>query len=239
MSVEVLRDLPKNSHERNAVARQLRQAREFDQKDVYTTSRSMRDYESVLDGLEFFLQYVQDLDSNPTVLDLGAGKGRAVMELRRQHGSRFTYLATTLSYPGKFFQSEDIRTIQTSSEMLTGISDDSISGVLACYSLAYSAEPEFAIRRIDQVMKAGGIIKAKFIDEYNSNDNFTLQSGIKRSQRFERELCSMGYDVAVEERTYRGEILVGIKPGGEVEESASSLLLLDQQRHSERLRTIW
>jgi hypothetical protein len=224
---EVLRNLPKNSPERIEVANQIRAARDLDRVD-FRTKRGLSYYRVNFQGLDYFFDYASRLESN-VILDIGTGKGVALREMQSRYGNRFKFIGTRLSYALDDEIDPLIQVIPTSAEILYGIPDESVAGVLAGYSIAYSAKPEYALRRIDQVLIPGGVIKAVF---YDVKDEFASHTNIKSSAEFENELRSHGYDTSVSTKKKDGELLVAIKPGFDLSKSASDLLLDDQSNNS-------
>lgn len=215
---ETLRELPKGDPVRLATAANLFASRTFDRSASYITDREYSEYSEELNGLEIFFQYVQKIDNNPTILDIGAGNTVAVSEIQEKY-KNIRCLATVLSKPRYETTFDPKNRIHTSAELLATIPDHSISGILSCYGLTYAHSPKHAIRRIDEVLKSDGIIKARFP---LSN---TSVLGNKPSTEFIKELIILGYDVAAAE-FMAGEILLAKKSGASFL-SATSLLQAD------------
>lgn len=213
--LETLRDLPKNDPLRLAVAEQIRFARSLDRSKEYLAERSLKDYEKRFQGLSAFLEYIKNLNSKGKILDIGAGKVKAAYELSRSvEIDDLSVIATLLTPLGK--ESPNMGSgaiIATSTENLYEIEDNSISGVLSCFGLAYSASPEHTIRRVDRVLIPGAAIKAIF---YGGDSPYTGAlsdgRGLRRSDRFKDELGRLNYDMATE-AYLAGEIVTAIKPG--------------------------
>lgn len=238
--VETLRDLPKGSPERNAVAEQLKRIRIFEREDQFTKNRGIAGYTAYLYGLGGYFDYVRQLGNFPKVLDIGAGTTRAAHELSGSKiGKGIDFMATVLVRPQKDNpQLPKEKVISTSAEVLKGIPDQSIAGVLACYSIAYSQNPYLAIRRIDQVLVKGGIIKARFaVDSDFTNIDNTIR-GLRDGKEFIEELKNLEYDIAATDANQeRRGVIVAIKPGGPGV-SAKEVLNLDYESYLPQMRQL-
>lgn len=215
-------DLPKGSPLRTAVAQNLKTVRAMDRKCQYNNRRNGDAYMHEFKGLEYFFDHVRALDKK-TVLDIGAGTTKGVDDLSRDKiADGMDLKATTLAMiPQVKWHYGSHRTgkknvLITSAETLRHIENESIGGILALNSIAYSAVPELAIRRIDQVLVPGGIIKATF----SVSSEYEL---FRSHELFMRELLRLGYSVA-----HLAEnipvVLLAIKPGGKADVSAFDLL---------------
>ena len=217
--------------DRVLIAGQLLQVREFDLKREknYGNDFGFRDYIYNLNGLSEYFNYIRSLGGNNTVLDLGAGTTRAIAELEsRDIGKGVNFIATVLRRQ-KSVSSNGIdssRVFKTSAERLAGIPDNSVSGIISYSALAYSAVPELVIRSIDRVLIPGGVIKAEFNNDKTVTNPKSAYSNRKDYKKFVEELTRLGYDVAHED--WRGEVVLAIKPGGNLGVSAYDLLMADE-----------
>jgi ubiquinone/menaquinone biosynthesis C-methylase UbiE len=195
MGHETISSLPKWSPERNAVARQLLDARRLDRKRAatYTNDRDIWDYDMTLLGLKHFFQYIHELSDSARVLDIGTGEGYAADDLKKRYAKHLPLTITGLTAPFQLL-TPDIQVLHTSAEVLCGVKDTSISGAIACHSLSYSSQPELAIRRLDEVLIPGGAIKTKFASR---QEEYTGEIKPQTSERFDNELRRLGYDTAV------------------------------------------
>lgn len=219
----------KGSPERNAVASQLRLMRAVDRgRNLYKADRSASEYVSAFAGLRAFSEYVSLLGSSKLVVDIGAGTTRGISEFSEsQYAQGLSLQATVLSYSDEVEANLGREnTHVTSAEMLRGIADNSVAGILALNSIAYSEDPRRTIERIDQVLVPGGVIKATFdVLEDNGQSLNTLLSekyGYKTEALFVRKLELLGYDIYVD-----SGMVVAIKPGGTLEISAMRLFSVD------------
>ncbi len=217
---------------RNLAARQIKNIRRFERSSVrYVTDRNIEEYSNLLDGLQHSLLYAKNLPNSNIILDIGAGNTRGIFEIATSLlGEGISCEATVLvkhKESSRFlglFGKEKIHI--TSAEVLRGIENDSIAGVLALYSIAYSAAPELVIRRIDEVLVKGGFIKALFRDPDSvKNDSaFVRKTDFKTHHPFSSLLKKFGYDVALL-RSKDG--FLAIKPGGKFDITAERLRLFD------------
>lgn len=227
----------KNSAARHLAAGQIRQARRMekssDSNEPYNMNRGAVGYESTLYGISNFFDYLSEIKESDLIIDVGAGSLLGTSELRSTpFGYGFSYVATGLTLNPQHlsrFGKENYK--QTSVEELHGIADNSVAGILAVCSLAYSAAPELAIQRIDEVLVPGGAIKASFRSQVQA-DRMEIEDALEQpifqiAIPFFYLLKSFGYDVAtIEKEEY--EIVLAIKPGGKGTTTAEQLLLRDK-----------
>jgi len=219
----ILSEFPKRHPARLQVARRLRQARNAERHNQYMTQRGYELYQGEAGGLDHFFQAVNNTSSQ-TLLEIGTGSGKAAEHLR----TKVTHVVTTglIAYPER--SQPDIL---TSTEMLRGVTDKSIGGILGIYSLPYSPHPKLTARKIDRVLESGGIIKAVFPDKQAVRrlSRSTIRSKQQSYHAFAKELEKLGYDVATTTNPYANDlptILVAIKPGKNTV-SAQKLLMDD------------
>ncbi len=172
---------------------------------VYFTKRDAFMYLWEFQGLTGSFDYIKTLKSN-LVVDIGTGKGLAWSELARKYGNDLEFWATNLIYDKEVADRLDGRVKITPAEFMKGFADNSVGGVVAMKSIAYSNSPEMVIRAIDRVLVLGGLIKASFkgVGEFGANYN--------TYHDFTKVLRSLGYDTEVFENIN----VLAIKPGGKV-----------------------
>lgn len=206
---------------------------------IYTTNRSGFEYLIEMQGLRGSLEYAAGL-GNGVVLDIGAGTGRGVSDLYDYS----IYAKIPLWFEATVLNKNNAvdcrlapsRIHETSVEQLEGIPDRSVSLALSVYSIMYSAEPDLAVRRIDDVLVPGGVLKATFA----SNPRFVMTG----SEPFIRSLRDLGYDVEVNSPSFdkevydRDDLILAIKPGGQ-KYSAKELLRLDQHQLTNSLNDLF
>ncbi len=224
---ETIRDFPYNPELRRTVAKQIHFARYLDRSKRYITDRSLNEYLKSFAGLKHFLEYAKSHHQNGPILDIGSGTTRAISELSESPlGENLTFIASVLTRPPETGDRVS-RVVSTSAELLNGIQDDSIAGIISCYGIAYSSAPELAIRRMDQVLVSGGALKAVFYGQTPDKGSLANFHGLQTSHRFKEELFTMNYDIS---SLFQGpvEVVLAIKPGGTDSISASELLALDK-----------
>jgi hypothetical protein len=225
---ETIRTLPKFSPIRTSVAEQVRFARQLDRSGDYITTRKLSNYIDSFAGLTELFNHIKTINPQGTVLDIGAGKAFAISELNMSEiGNGLDYLATVLTRPQKTSIPAG-KIISTTAENLFGIPNESITGILSCYGLAYSVAPERVIRRIDEVLVDGAPLKATFYGKILSPSLQEDYHGLQDSSRFLWELKRLNYDIATQKHM-AGEIVLAIKPGGKCTISASDLLAQDEK----------
>jgi hypothetical protein len=225
--VETIHSYPKNSKEREMVAEQLKSARFLDRSHGQVTDRSMSDYLNHLLGLRGSFAYMQALTESNTVLDLGSGTTKAISQLAAsQLGEGLEFRATNLSGSISDFHLPIENIKRTSVEVLNGIPDNSLAGVIGCYSIGYTTVPELTASRIDQTLIDGGIIKTNF---QTVRDVYSPIPGFQTHERFTETLLKLGYDVFIEENYIACDIVIAKKPRGPLAISASELAKLDDR----------
>ena len=227
---------PKDHPRRRAVDTRNRRLSFLDIHGPYETGRFGYQYEDELRGLRAFFDYVRQLETSNTVLDIGAGRMFAISDFVYypdkfgSHGLDFhaTVLTPLTAYPRNPCKDPEFlfkdKTFLTPAEYLEGIPDESMGGILAVFSIAYSRKPEFAMRRIDEVLVPGGIVKAKF--------PMKTAGLMIDPERFTAELKRLGYDVAIRtlptKKDDGNEVVLAKKPGGNAAVSAEEILELDK-----------
>ena len=232
----------KKFYERTQIAKQVQAARNKDRNpgetgiDSYNLNRGSNFYKLALAGFEELFSYLKTLKTG-LVLEIGAGTGRALKEIKEMPMAKgLSFRATAL------YNHPDIRHnlgqedfTLTSMETLRGIEPESVAGVLSMYSITYAEHPKLAMAKINEVLIPGGIIKAVF--PFHGNEVSTTSGLVfKRPEVFIKYLIELGYDVSyrdnkfttpflVEEQFYYGtSILLAIKPGNPQAPKADSLM---------------
>lgn len=229
----VIYDLSPEHPQRQQVDATLAMVRRFDEHGGrYLMDRTSTEYMSHLLGLEYMLAQLSFLSGPSVVVDVGAGTTRGAQglsELASIYG--LDMQATVITPVGKRAErlSED-KIHVTSAEYMDGFERESVRGVVSVASITYSAAPELAIARIDQVLVKGGILKAAFA----ISDSIFSGPGklIKNKTPFVVALNDLGYDVAVDEKTSdQFDVVLAIKPGGQSLKTAKELLAYDHNDH--------
>lgn len=177
-------------------------------ESIYAVSRDALDYLLGLDGLAGSFEYIKQLKSN-VVVDVGTGKGLAWSKLAQKYGDGLDFWATNLVYDKHLVDLFGNRIKFTPVEFMKGFADESVAGVVAMKSIAYSSSPERAMGEIDRILVPGGLIKASFRGPEESG---VIDLNYQKHDEFTKNLKSLGYDVEVVDN----EIVLAIKPGGGV-----------------------
>lgn len=238
---ELISELPKGHFLRNAVARQLKDARSLERKKHHhITNRDGEDYVGVLLGLKHFFNYVKHLETSNLVLDIGAGELWGVRELSGSSFGEGIRFETTILRPktiNHLGKDDVIHAVPV--ETLNGISDESVGGVMGVYSVAYSDAPAFAIRSIDRVLVPGGVIKATFMPKLGPY--YKRVGQLKKYTEFKNELQKLNYDLATYDKyTFieNHSLLLAIKPGGKNQITAKELLKIDRESVGRQLKLL-
>ena len=233
----VIHDLPPEHPLRQKVDNALDAMREFDQKGKYLTDRRATEYVSHLLGVEYMFAQLSFLSGPPVLLDVGAGKtygAYGLSELAATYGLDMQATVLTPVEDEKERLSND-KVHVTSIEYLDGFGKESVRGVLSLASITYSAVPELAISRIDQVLVRGGILKAAFAFTE------TAFSGpgkyIKTKTPFVKVLNELGYDIG-EKASEQFDVVLAIKPGEKVLKSAQELLACDANDYLDQIHDL-
>jgi len=177
--------------------------------------RDLNSYLSKLGGLAHFLDYVES--RCPVAVDIGAGHAVAVNQMAEDTDRNLKYLATGMVRPVDY-NSARVPYLETGAEVLQGIDDDSVGGVLAVHSIIFSAAPDMVVDAIDRVLVDGGVVKTNLV--INQGGDYVPRSqGVLQS-----ELVAKDYDVALDES---GKVLLALKPGGYRVIGARALLRAD------------
>lgn len=204
--------------ERRHIAGEIFYARDKEKSALrtYNVFRGAAEYVRNLCGLQAFFDNVPE---GRPILDVGAGRGYAAEEFADvafSHERRF--IGTALRFNRSLVNAFGEGNFHiTSAEVLRGVEDESIGGILGVYSApAYSVNHAQVARRFNEVLVPGGIIKVSLFLTSPSRTNFM------------HELNDLGYDVMAQ-RVDKRIIVVAIKPGGEKKISALQLLTKDNQ----------
>lgn len=222
-----IHDLPSGHPARDAVARQIIEARKSDRlarlswaeqtvmkevaasegcdaERIWTNDRNELVYRHSFKGLGATFDHVRGLESK-VVLDIGTGTSRGISEMSKSEygkGLEFKGTSVTALLPefDKYLGRENI-TI-TSAESLQGIENNSIGCVLALHSMSYTAEPQYVVARLNEVLVEGGVVKA-VVDQNKRNQHFKE----KDARRFVSAFKKLGYSVATSQN-----LVLAIKP---------------------------
>jgi hypothetical protein len=181
---------------------------------VYYTKRDSFMYLWEFQGLSGSFDYIKTLKSN-VVVDIGTGEGLAWSELARKYGDDLEFWATNLIYDKEVANRLGGRVKITPAEFMKGFADNSVGGVVAMKSIAYSSSPEMVVKAIDRILVPGGLIKASFKGVGESGVNYNTHHD------FTEVLRSLGYDTEV----FEDINVLAVKPGGEVK--AKDVLVKD------------
>lgn len=220
---------------RTAVAKQVKLARNLERSGGYNYFRSDLDYKRNLEGVFCLFNYLKCLKGSATVLDIGAGRAEGVDSLAQTYGIGLTFQATGLIKRKNVNpnMSRDYRI--TSAEVLRGIPDNSIAGVMSVYSVTYSHAPDMVMKRINDILIPGGVFKGCFFrpdDKKTEYADLYRRTHFNTADPFKTALIRLGFketDIAVVDNG-RCELLLAIKPGGPVGISAQQLLEVDRER---------
>lgn len=147
--------------ERNKLAKQYRTARYYD-RNHYAVSRSYGEYIWRANGLERFMEYVEQLPGG-RLLDVGAGILKAPQVIAKMHPD-LSVEATTMTMPSKWDRTNSLLASYpenvhiTSAERLRGV-EAGVGGIIAVISTTYSVLPEVAVEAMDHVLRDGGALK--------------------------------------------------------------------------------
>lgn len=203
--------------ERTMVARQLLKIRaherERDASYVDGWDRDLLEYIKWLGGISIFLRYAEQLDGQRLVLDIGSGTNKGITEIARSKlGRNLNFVGTNLSrVPESLGNTDPVRTVRTSAEVLRGIEDESVNGIIALASIAYSDSPSMVASSLNRVLAPGGVIKS-FFRPIGREDEFSDEYNYKTHYRFSAAFLALGYDVAVRVGIDE-DLMVAVKPG--------------------------
>lgn len=226
-----LYSLRPNSRERKLIEKRLAFARQMDIKRGYTIDRNSRGYIGNLFGLSATFGYVRSLSSQ-TIVDIGAGTTRGIHEISQLPSAQGLEFQATVLTPERVshnaLPSNKIHV--TSVEALDGFQDESVGAFLGVDSIGYSASPRIAVKRINEALVKGGVLKASF------SRNVPNMSGYLE---FGKELKGLGYDMYGMMETHMfSETLLAIKPGGAKAVKAKDISTKDaygsSDQHDER-----
>lgn len=226
---ETAKILPKGDPRRNAIATQLKEVRVIERAGLYKTERTGGEYIGDLLGVQYLFNYVRTLGTSNTILDVGSGTTNGIYDLAiSSFGEGLQFEATVINRIS-FLVSLNLgndRTHTTSVEVLNGIPDTSMGGVLGVSSVGYSDEPSLAVGSINRVLVPGGAFKGTFLKSNISGDQNMY--GLKTYAAFKEAFEALGYDVDTE-NSIKEDILLAIKPGGTTEVTANELLQKDKE----------
>lgn len=200
------------------------------------TNRGAFEYLQKLFGLEHFFQHVKQI-GYPKVLDIGTGSGRAIKELSCSSvAAGIDFETTVLTSDPRTFENLPRNKVHiTSAESLRGISNESVGGVIAVYSVGYSETPSLVAASINRVLAPSGVFKGIFASHPESRGGMTLELAHKFYEAFKR----LGYNVATSGEMYSdgaeriGEVLLASKPDAQGQ-AARSINLLKEDYMDQR-----
>lgn len=232
--------LPIDHPDRVEVDQALRYFTNMDLSRSYVFNRGAHHYVAILHGLSYLFDYLRQVGTSNRIVDIGGGITRAAYQLSLDPMTQgLEVWATVLrKEPAMLRFLHPLRVIETSVEYLDGIDKESVVGVLSTVSIGYSVAPEYAIRRIDEILVPGGVIKATF-----NNGDFSMAE-FKKHNRFTTELARLGYDVETHPHKVVSmeppwSVVLAVKPGQNSGISAKELFQRDlndedNQRRSSR-----
>ncbi|HVZ12682.1 MAG TPA: hypothetical protein VG965_06665 [Patescibacteria group bacterium] len=232
VKIPVIADLPDNTTDPEIIRRQLEKMRTFDELGLFKDSRGGDEYIRELYGLEAFFSYVKYIGAKQ-VVDVGAGFGFGVADLRDQYkyADGLNFYATNLSdNEGLARNIPEEHVYLTSAEEMEGLEPETVGGIIALNSIAYSVSPETVTKRFDEILVPGGIIKASF--RHRLDDQYK-EYGFQTADEFIEFWSQLDYDLAV----YKGLVVVAIKPGGNYGATAYDIAALDAKSHIVDART--
>lgn len=235
VSLPTLSDVELNTSRIERVKSRLKFMRDIEENpkregfSIYTTDRDGFEYMLEMQGLRGSLEYAAGL-GNGVVLDIGAGTGRGVSDLYDYgiYAQIPLWFEATVLDKSKAVDARlsPDRIHETSVEYLEGIPPESVSLAIALCSIMYSADPELAIKRIDEVLVPGGVLKATF----SSNPKYVMSG----SKPFIDALKNYGYDIDIRYPSFDGEtyerddLVLAVKPGLGAK-TASELMKSDER----------
>lgn len=210
-SLVVDRDFYCDNTDRNSLISNLRRSVILEKNHRYNLSRGISGYLSELSGLSGTFKYIEQFLESKIVVDVGTGSGFGWFDISKKYSGNLDFWATNLVYREELRQMFGNRIRFTPVEFMKGFESESVAGIIALNSVAYSSNPKMAISQIDRVLVPGGIFKASF---RNPNDDFrTMEYGFQTHERFTRQLIDLGYDVALCD----GNVVLALKPGTDKE----------------------
>lgn len=222
---QILPNLPVDTEDRTDILRQLRNIVRLDRGHFYPDRRHENEYIRTLYGIEGTFSYLNALGTSNKIVDVGAGFGEAILGITREYGGNLEVYGTNLTYnPNLTENLGKGRASVTPAEFMKGFEDESIAGIIAVNSIAYSVAPKLVIQRLDQILVPGGVIKATFRNPKRSDME---EYGFQTHNAFTKYLKELGYDVAL----FRDCVVLAIKPGGELNVKARTLLEEDLESY--------
>lgn len=252
--ISTINELPHGDEARNRVAHQIKKARKIDRasaavallseeelfqrqlrsilfsgksEETWQNDRLGSEYISSLGGVEATLQYIKSLDSK-LVIDVGTGTSQGISDIAKSKlGEGLEFKGTTVTWLNELNQhlGKD-RVLITSAESLRGIENNSVGGILALYSISYTAQPQQVVARFDQVLVEGGVVKMVTHADQKS------RSGHRTFESFLNAFKELGYDINESER-----ILLAVKPSSDKSKpsiKAGDLMQLDKASLAEK-----
>lgn len=200
----------------DTVAQQHERVKAVEERRGFPLIRDLGAYMHELDGLKGFLDYVRSNVGSNTIVDIGAGDGVAINQLATDRaGKGLNFMATGLIKPEGYDRRYKVPYSEIPAETMDGIADNSLGGILACYSITYSTSPRLVTNALYRKLVSGGAIKASFIPAH-WDSGFPTSS----SEDFYPHFTQNGFDVAK-----KGNLLLAIKSTSSV--SAGTLLERD------------
>lgn len=129
----------------------------------YQTDRDLSGYYETINKyyIEKFVEHVISFSDNPSLLDLGTGKGFAAKELRQKYNSdSLRVVGTSMTLSKELEENLGNGNYHiTSAESLRRVGK--VDGILAVHSLNY-VDPKLFVPRVNELLNDGGIILANF-----------------------------------------------------------------------------
>ncbi len=221
---------------RQLAAAQVVRARRLERDNPdYVKDSSLLDYLRTAQGLLTFLNHARERGV-PAILEIGSGTARAIGQLaQNQMGEGLSFVATGLTH--RHIETPNVLWRPTPAEVLRGVDDKSVSGIIALSALGFSRVPELVVNNIDRTLVKGGAIKATFRGKESYGEEWDAKYdewGYGPHDQFTTELRRRRYDVAVME-TGGDDIMVAIRHTRRMPITARELLEQDAQTLPQQL----
>ncbi len=225
---------------RARIAQQIRAFRATERAGKIQDERDLVEYAIDLSGLGATIEHVVKNGQTKRILDRGAGKGMALIDLiALKENQGVTFEGTGLIAPAALDSlAADKRPVVslTPAEILK-VSNDSYDAIFSDFGLGY-AEPALAMKRIDQLLAPGGILKFSCTVERLKGGHHP--KGLHAPSEFVSELVALGYpqqnifvvevpEDADPKTNTTHAIIVAIKPGGATTITAEEVFQNDKQ----------
>lgn len=232
---KVFKKITPTRTERDKVANEIRWARKEERKGnnaSWENRRELRNYDEILMGFKKSLDYVRNNFSvlkSKIFVDVGAGMGKAAAQLRQEEwGDDLDIHTTNVTRMQKNNEQEHL----TSAEEMRGFAPESVAYICSVMGVAYSGNPETAMRKLHEILVPGGVMKLAFRDSGRLRKIVSVARRRQRSDKFIDILLDLGYlpnkDFAVK-KNHGMKVILAIKPGSDLKIRADNLMDQDYQ----------